>query len=97
MENVTDEREQWLSERAWTLVRTITAWVKHLPEGTVHVTHELFPLNDDHGSELIVTLQPKNPRACTLTIGAISDTIDPYHFHLGDVQRIAQAEKVTRY
>lgn len=96
MESGTDEREQWLSERARVLLLTIPAWVKHLPAGTVHVARELFP-PDDYGSELIVTLQPTNPRACALTIGVISDTIDPYHFHLGDVQRIAQTEKVTRY
>jgi len=97
MESGTDEREQWLSERARALLRTITAWVKHLPDGTVHVTRELFPLDDNHGSELIVILQPANPRACVLTIGVISDTIDPYHFHLGDVQRIARIEEVTQY
>jgi hypothetical protein len=97
MERTTDEREQWLSERARELLRTVTAWVKHRPDGIVHLTCELFPLDDDYGSELIVTLQPNNPRACTLTVGVISDTLVPYHFHLGEVQRIAQAEGVTRY
>ena len=97
MESVTDEREQWLSERARALLHTVTAWVTHLPDGTVHITRELFPLADDYGSELIVTLQPKKPHACALTVGVISDTIVPYHFHLGEVQRIAQAEGVTRY
>lgn len=98
MEHVTDERELWLSERARVLLRTVTAWVNnHLPDGTVHVTRELFPLDDDYGSELIVTLQPQKLHACALTIGVISDTIVPCHFHLGEVQRIAQAEGVTRY
>jgi hypothetical protein len=97
MERVADEREQWLSERARALLHTVTTWVKHLPDGTVHVTRELFPLDNDYGSELIITLQPEKLRACALTIGVISDTRVPYHFHIGKIQRIAQAEGVTRY
>jgi hypothetical protein len=97
MESVTDERVQLLSGRARVPDCAIRAWVTHLPEGVVHVIRELFPPEDGYGSELIVTLQPSNPRACVLTIGVISDAIDPYHFHLGDVQRIAQTEAATRY
>jgi hypothetical protein len=97
MEHGADEREQWLSKRARALVHTVTTWVNQLPEGTVQLTRVLFPLDDDYGSELIITLQPQKPRACALIIGVISDTIVPYHFHLGEVHRIAQAEGVTRY
>lgn len=39
----------------------------------------------------------KHTQRRALTVGVISDTIVPYHFHLGDVQRIAQVEGVTRY
>jgi hypothetical protein len=97
MEQRVEERERWLSERARALVHTVTTWVNQLPEGTVQVTRALFPREDDYGSELIITLQPQKLHACVLTIGVISDTIVPYHFHLGEVHRIAQAEGVTRY
>jgi hypothetical protein len=63
----------------------------------VQVTRELFPLDDDYGSELIITLQPHKPRACALTIEVISDTRIPYHFHLGKIHRIVQAEGLMRY
>jgi hypothetical protein len=90
MERLQDDRAPWLSARAQALLHTITAWVNHFPPGIVNVTHELFPPDDDYGSELLVTLRPKKPHGCALTIGVISDTRVPYHFHLGDRERIAQ-------
>ena len=56
-EGVMDERARRLSARARALLRTISGWVSYLPDGTVHVTRELFPPDDDYGSELVVTMQ----------------------------------------
>ena len=50
-----------LSARAQAVLHAVTAWAHQLPAGTVDVTYTLFPLEDDYGSELLITLQPHTP------------------------------------
>ena len=84
-----------LSARARAVLHAVTAWVHQLPAGTVDVTCSLFPPEDDYGSELLITLQPHTPCGGVLTIGVISDTTFPFHFHLGKMNDIAAAAGLT--
>ena len=78
-----EDPRQRLSARAQAVLHAVTAWVQQLPAGTVDVTYTFFPPEDDYGSELLITLQPHTPAGGVLTIGVISDTTVPFHFHLG--------------
>ena len=84
-----------LSARAQAVLHAVTAWAHQLPAGTVDVTYTLFPPEDDYGSELLITLQPHTPCGGVLTIGVISDTTYPFHFHLGEMNEIAAAADLT--
>jgi hypothetical protein len=42
-----------------------------------------------------VRFRPQHPHACALTIGVISDTLFPFHFPLGELNRIAAAVGFT--
>ena len=80
---------------AHTILHVITAWIDQLPAGTVDMTYTLFPSDDDYGSELLVTLRPYKSAGGVLTIGVISDTTFPFHFHLGAMNEIATAAGLT--
>jgi hypothetical protein len=84
-----------LSARAQAVLHAVAAWAHQLPAGTVDVTYTLFPPEDDYGSELLITLQPHTPSGGVLTIGVISDTTYPFHFHLGEMNEITAAADLT--
>src|SRR5262245_24557467 len=83
-----------LSARSRAIVQAVMAWAQHCPAGTVDVTYTCFPPEDDYGSEVLITLQP-HPLCGVLTIGVISDTIVPFHFHLGNVHDLVTAAGLT--
>lgn len=95
MDTGRDETTHRLSKQALSFLGRVTTWVNQLPAGAIEITQEVFPTDDDYGSEVIVTFQPKKSNTCSLTVGVIPDTIFPFHFHVGELQRIAQAEGVT--
>src|SRR5262245_43064792 len=74
-----------LSPRAQAVLHAVTTWAQQLRAATVDVTCQLFPPEDDYGSELLITLRPHAPSSAVLTIGVISDTTVPFHVHLGNV------------
>jgi len=90
-----EDPRQRLSARAQAVLHAVTAWVQQLPAGTVDVTYTFFPPEDDYGSELLITLQPHTPAGGVLTIGMISDTACPFHFHLGAMDTIAATAGLT--
>ena len=61
-----------LNARARATVQAVTAWAQHCPAGTVDVTYTCFPPEDDYGSEVLITLQPRLPCGGVLMIGVIS-------------------------
>jgi hypothetical protein len=95
MDTARGETTHRLSKQALSFLDRVTAWVNQLPAGAVEVTQEIFPPDDDYGSELLITFRPQKPQACALTVGIIPDTSFLFHFHLGELEKIAEAEGIT--